>query len=152
MESRFWRLGVAYFALTGLVQGAYAAVAPRYYFEHFPGAGHAWVALDGPYNEHLMRDYGALNLALGVVAVCALLYWSRPLIVTVSLAEIVYALPHVAYHLAHPSRLGATGDQIGAIGGLLVAPVIAVLLLLLARPDRAPRRGHREAEPTPRLP
>ena len=34
------------------------------FYDDFPGLGRSWVAADGPYNEHLVRDVGALNLAL----------------------------------------------------------------------------------------
>jgi hypothetical protein len=112
-------------------------LAPEHYFKHFPGAGHAWVALDGPYNEHLMRDYGALNLALGTVALCALIFASRQLMITAAIAELVYAIPHIAYHLGTHSRLGESGDQIGAIGGLILNAVIGVLLLLYAYNTRS---------------
>jgi hypothetical protein len=139
------RIGLAYFALLNLLLGAYASIAPRYYFEHFPGAGRAWVALDGPYNEHLMRDYGALNLALGVVAACALVFMTRQLIITAALAEIVYAVPHVIYHLAHRSRLGDTSDQVGAIGGLSFGIVIGVVLLLYAANERQPATSQNRA-------
>ncbi len=128
MKSLVPRICLAYFAIQGLLLGMYAVVAPRHYFENFP-AGGKWVALDGPYNEHLMRDYGALNLALGAVAVCALVFASRQLAIAAAVAQIVYAVPHVVYHLAHPSRLGDTTDQFGAIGGLLLNVVVAALLL-----------------------
>jgi hypothetical protein len=107
-------------------------IAPKQYFEHFPGAGHAWVAIDGPYNEHLMRDYGALNLALGAVALCAVIFMTRELILAAGIAIVVYTVPHVVYHFAHPSRIGDTSDQFGAIGGLLFNGVVGLLLVIYA--------------------
>jgi hypothetical protein len=132
------RLGLAYYAAMGLTLGIYASLAPKHYFEHFPGAGHAWVVGDGPYNEHLMRDYGALNLALGVLALCAVAWMTRELIIATAAAEIMYAVPHVIYHLSHPSRLGETSDQFGAIGGLAIGVVIGGLLLFYTRISAAP--------------
>jgi hypothetical protein len=132
MKSWVIRLGVGYFALTNLLFGVWASVAPKNYFESFPGGGRTWVALDGPYNEHLMRDYGALNLGLAAVAICALIFASRPLVIAIAIAEIVYTLPHVVYHLSHSSRLGDTSDQFGAIGGLLFNIVVGVVVLLYA--------------------
>ncbi len=142
MKGLFPRISLAYFALQGLAFGFYAVLAPEHYFEHFPGGGHAWVALDGPYNEHLMRDYGALNLALGAVALCALIFASRELLITSAIAEIVYAIPHITYHVAHPSRIGDTSDQFGAIGGLMLNAILGIALLIYAystRPTRASR-------------
>ncbi len=131
MHSWFARLIVGYFAVMGLMFGLWAAFAPKHYFDNFPGGSFRWVSLDGPYNEHLMRDYGALNLALGALAVCALIWWTKPLILAVAIAEIVYALPHVIYHASHPSRIGDTTDQFGAIGGLAFGIVLAVVLIVL---------------------
>ncbi len=47
--------------------GAWAALAPRSFYDDFPGGGRHWVAVDGPFNEHLVRDVGTLNLALAAV-------------------------------------------------------------------------------------
>ena len=46
--------------------GIYAAFFPRAFYDDFP-FGRRWVAHDGPYNEHLVRDFGAMNLALAAV-------------------------------------------------------------------------------------
>ena len=43
------------------VVGLWAAVAPQSFYDDFPGAGRHWVAVDGPYNEHLVRDVGVLT-------------------------------------------------------------------------------------------
>ena len=37
---------------------------PAAFYDDFPGLGRMWVAPDGPYNQHLVRDVGELNLAL----------------------------------------------------------------------------------------
>jgi hypothetical protein len=138
MRSLLPRLGLAYFAIQGFLFGAYALFAPEHFFEHFPGGGHAWLDLDGPYNEHLVRDFGALNLALGAVALCALVFATRQLMIATAVAELAYAVPHITYHIATHSRIGERSDQIGAIGGLIVSAVIAALLLVRC----ARERGH----------
>ncbi len=138
MRSLLPRLGLAYFAAQGFLFGVYALLAPEHFFEHFPGAGHAWLDLDGPYNEHLVRDFGALNLALGAVAICALVFATRQLMIAAAVAELVYAIPHITYHIATHSRIGESGDQAGAIGGLIVSAVIGALLLSYAYGTRPP--------------
>ena len=55
-----WILAVSAFAL-----GVQAEFTPRAFYDDFP-FGRGWVAMDGRYNEHLIRDFGALNLALVV--------------------------------------------------------------------------------------
>jgi ABC-type dipeptide/oligopeptide/nickel transport system permease component len=91
------------------------------------------VAGDGVYNEHLMRDYGALNLALGTVALCAVIWATRELFIATAIMQIAYAVPHIIYHLANPEKVGDTTDQFGAIGGLSMGVVLAVLLLFYER-------------------
>ena len=133
VNSNLWaRIGVAYLAIGFFALGLWAVIAPKQYFDYFPGAGHAWVAIDGPYNEHLMRDYGALNLALAAVASCALIYMTRELILAAGIMTVVYTVPHVLYHIAHPSRIGDTSDQFGAIGGLLFNGAVGLLLVIYA--------------------
>jgi hypothetical protein len=85
-----------------------------------------------------MRDFGALNLALGVVTVCAAVWLLRPLVIAAALAWIVYPLPHLAYHALNLGHYD-TGDKIGVIAGLVVSPVIAIVLIVASRslPDRA---------------
>jgi hypothetical protein len=127
------RVGLVVLAAQGLLLGAWATVSPRGYFDDFPGLGLQWVAGDGPYNEHLMRDYGALNLALGVFTLCAAIWLTRELAVAAALAWIVYAVPHVVYHVFNREGF-ETGDQIGIIGGLLLQPLVAVVVLIASRP------------------
>ena len=50
-----------------------------------------------------------------------------------ALAWIVYAVPHVAYHFFNRDGFG-TADQIGVIGGLLLQPLVAVVVLIASRP------------------
>ena len=61
------RLSCIALALTGAVVGAWALLVPASFWSDFPGSGLGWVAAAGPYDEHLVRDVGALYLALGVV-------------------------------------------------------------------------------------
>ena len=42
-----------------------------------PGTNHPWVSPDGPFNEHLVRDVGWLNLALALVALIAAVSLAR---------------------------------------------------------------------------
>ena len=88
------------------VVGLWAAVAPQSFYDDFPGAGRHWVAVDGPYNEHLVRDVGVLNLALAAIVVAVLLRPERYLVMVVAAAELVYSTPHFLYHLAHLDIFG----------------------------------------------
>jgi hypothetical protein len=52
--------------------GIWGLLAPRSFFNGFPGAGHHWVSALGAYNEHLLRDYAADELGFAVLLLGAL--------------------------------------------------------------------------------
>ncbi|WP_109639388.1 hypothetical protein [Lentzea atacamensis] len=65
VAARHWMAGVPAY------QGVWAAAFPLSFYNDFPGPGLHWVAALSPYNEHLARKVGALNLALMVLSVWA---------------------------------------------------------------------------------
>lgn len=123
-------------ALASVQIGVWAAVFPRSFYDDFPGGGRSWVSADGPYNEHLVRDFGDLNLALAVVLGVAA--WTVvPLVVrTAAVAYAVYGLPHLVYHLRHLDVYD-TGDKIANVVSLVLALVLAVLGAALLESRRA---------------
>ena len=72
------RLMLWLLAIANLGVGLQAAFTPRSFYDDFP-FGRGWIAMDGPYNEHLVRDVGTLNLALVVLAFAALVVSTRVL-------------------------------------------------------------------------
>jgi hypothetical protein len=118
--------------------GFWASVAPRSFFDEFPGAGRHWVAVDGPFNEHLVRDVGVLNLALMAVVIAALVRPARYLLQVVGGAELIYSLPHFLYHLTHLDPYGTT-DTVGLMSSLGVSVIAPILLLV--RSSRASDRA-----------
>lgn len=89
-------------ALAGasLVVGVWAQFAPLSFFEDFP-IRRGWVATDGPYNEHLVRDVGGLNLALGIVTIAVVLGGDAASRRLAARGWFVYGLAHFVYHLHH---------------------------------------------------
>ena len=142
MTERTWmRIALGYLALVALQIGVWAQFAPRSFYDDFPGLGRAWVSVDGPYNEHLVRDVGGLYLALGVVIVAAMITLARVVVTTASLAVLASGVPHAVYHIAHRDGL-ATGDLAASLPGLvLVATIPVVLLVVLMRSDDRPAIG-----------
>lgn len=140
------RIGLAYLAVGFALIGFWAAFAPRSFFAEFPGGGRHWVAVDGPYNEHLVRDVGELNLALFVVVLAAAITLSLPLVRTALAATLVNGVLHVVYHARHTDPFG-TGDVIGVLGSLALAPVLALVLLVIVRPRRERVDGPAPAAP-----
>ncbi len=131
------RIGLAVLAFPALVIGVWAAFAPRGFYEDFPGLGRMWVAPDGPYNEHLVRDVGELNLALAVVTVIALVALTPILVRAVLAGWIVYSVPHLVYHLRNLDPF-ETDDQVSIIASLALVPVLAIVLLVIDRRAPAP--------------
>jgi hypothetical protein len=127
------RIGLAYLAVNAALLGLWASLAPKSWFENFPGAGHNWIVVDGPYNHHLAGDVGGLFLALAVVTTWAAVSLSTPLVRAAAAAWVVSTVPHVLYHLGHRAGLSST-DFVGVIGGLAFYVVVAVAVWVLAEP------------------
>ncbi|SFO78461.1 hypothetical protein SAMN05660464_1173 [Geodermatophilus dictyosporus] len=145
---------LGWFALFGLGIGLWQAAFPASFHADFPGWGHSWVSPDGPYNEHLVRDVGLGNLAVGTVALVALLTGVVWVARAVGLAVVVLDLPHQLYHQVHVSVLPTTTDQVLQSASLTATSLAAVALLVLtlrlpaAVPPAAPRADSRTPVPT----
>jgi len=126
------RILLAWFAFFGLSSGLWQMVAPESFYADFPGFGRHWVDVDGPYNEHLLRDVAQGNLAFGVVALVALLAGGVWLARATGLAAVVANLPHHAYHQSHLHVLPDATDQVLQSITLGAVSVAAVLLAVLA--------------------
>ena len=128
-ERVFQRAGLLVLGVPGLVVGAWAAFAPRSFFDDFPGFGQQWVAPDGVFNEHLVRDFGELTLALALVALVAVV-WTTPTLVRVAAATtLVSGVPHLVYHLRHLGPIAPDG-RVSSIAALTIGPLVAVALLV----------------------
>jgi alkylhydroperoxidase family enzyme len=130
------------------VVGIWALAAPASWYRDFPGFGRDWLMQMGPYNEHLARDFGGAYLALTALFVVAALAPRASLVRAVPAAFLAFAVPHLAFHVAHAGELPAADDAVNlTVLGLSVALPIAVLALtrkprmrLVAEPGRDGRR------------
>ncbi|MEO1060979.1 MAG: hypothetical protein AAFZ07_06150 [Actinomycetota bacterium] len=129
---RSFRVALGYLIVVSAEIGLWALLAPRSFYDGFPGLGRAWVAVDGPYNEHLVRDVGALNLALAVVLLAAAVRLTRPLVDIAALAAIVWGVPHLTYHVLNTDGLSAS-DLALSLGGLTLFVALPLLLLTVDR-------------------
>jgi len=129
------RGGLGLLALAATVVGGWALAAPRSFYDGFPGGGRSWVSPVGPYNEHLVRDVGELNLALAVLVAAAAVLLERRLVFVALAAYLVNAVPHFIFHVTHMDEL-STGDQVGQTVSLALAVVVPLALLPLARGAR----------------
>ena len=111
------------------------------FYDTFPSAGFGpWVGVDGPFNEHLIRDVGALYLALVGAGVVAALSRRADASIAVGVAWLVFSVPHFTYHLAHLHGL-APLDAVAQ-------PISLALSLVLEHPlVIPPRRRATPSEP-----
>jgi len=127
------RLALGWLALSALQLGAWALFSPQSFYDDFPGMGRSgWISADGPFNEHLIRDFGALNLALAVLLIAAAVRLSRDLITVAAVASLVWGVPHLIYHIANSETLDGL-DNVVSLGGLAVSAVLGIGLLVTAR-------------------
>jgi hypothetical protein len=125
------RVLLALLALSSLALGVYALATPHGFYESFPG-GRGWVVADGPFNEHLIRDFGGLNLALGFLLAVAAVHAGRTIVRTASVSALLFGVPHLVYHLAHLDVYG-TADAVGNAVTLSVAVLAPIAVLAMTR-------------------
>lgn len=132
-------------AVIGLYVGLWAAAAPRSFYDTFPGLGSVWVAVDGPYNEHLVRDVGTLYVGLAAASVVAAASHRADGGRVVGVAWLVFSIPHLTYHLAHLEGFSVR-DVVGQVLALGATVVLAVPLVAPAPPSRKTRpRGRKQS-------
>jgi hypothetical protein len=136
-RARWLVAALASLAGTAMLVGVWAQFFPRGFYTSFPSVGGQWVAVDGPYNEHLVRDVGGLNLALAVVTIVALVHRTAVLVRTAALAWLVYSVPHLVYHSAHLDLYDGA-EIVLMIVSLAIAAVLPAWLFLDADRLTAP--------------
>lgn len=135
------RVALGVLAVSGLAVGVQAGVDPRGFYADFP-FGRGWVAADGPFNEHLVRDFSALNLAVGALAAGALMARSKALSRAAGAAWLLYGVPHLTYHLGHLDVFEGFDlvANVVALSGVVVLAVLA-LTVPVRSPDPVPHVG-----------
>ncbi len=126
------RAGLLFLAVASLMVGPWAQFAPHSFWDGFPGFGRAWVSADGPYNEHLVRDVGGLQLAMVVVLIAAFVRPGVALVRVAALASIVWQAPHLVYHLVHVGDLPTLADRVAQSVGVVFTFAVALMVLVLA--------------------
>ena len=117
-------------AASPVVVAGWGLIAPRSFFDGFPGAGHHWVSPLGAYDEHLLRDFASAELGLAVLLLLAAVYLRRQLVQAALVAWTVASLPHFAYHLTTTAHY-ATADNVASLSTLGLAWLAPLVLLLL---------------------
>lgn len=124
------RAGLWFLTLVTAAVGVTATLLPRGFYDQVP-----WVALNPPYSEHLMRDYGAMNLALALVLVVAAVTMNRLLVRTALGALLLFAVPHLIFHATHSEHVTTTAAAAELVALTIAAALPAALLTLTFHPE-----------------
>jgi hypothetical protein len=137
------RIGLVFLAITIGWLAVWILIAPRGFYDNFPGGSTHWVSALPPYNEHLERDFGAAALGLALLAALAAYWMERRLVQAAGICLLAAGLPHLAYHLTTTEHY-STGDNIASLIGLVLDVVLPLGILYLAS-DGAQRPPARPA-------
>lgn len=126
------RGGLVLLGALHLSWGVPAVLAPRWFFDTFPGLGHAWTAAYPPYNEHLITDLGATFVTLAVLLLAAAWLADRKVTAVVLSGVLVFSALHFAFHLRDHGALTGT-DLVASLAALALGVLIPGALLVLDR-------------------
>ena len=138
------RIALLYLAITTGILAAWILVAPRSFYDDFPGGPAHWVSSLPPYNEHLERDFGAASLGIALLTWLAAYWMDRRVIQAAALTWIAAGLPHLIYHLTTTEHY-STGDNVASMIGLALDVVLPIGILYLAS-EGAQQAATRPAE------
>ncbi len=130
MQRTVTRVLLVVFGLVELPVGLWPLLSPTGFYQDFPGLRHGWVAMDGPFNEHLIRDFGGLTLALSALLIGAAVIGTTPVARLAAVAALLFGAPHFFYHLGHVDHFERV-DQILIIATTGLAAVVPLVLLLI---------------------
>lgn len=142
------RLALIYLVVAIGWLAVWILIAPKGFYDTFPGSGTHWVSALPPYNEHLERDFGAAALGLTVLAGLAAYWMEKRVVQAAAITLLVAGLPHLIYHATTTSHY-STGDNVASLFGLALDVLVPLAVLYLAS-DRAQAsltRGSASGEP-----
>ena len=132
---------LAALAVSAAYPGAWATLAPRSFFDTFPGADRHWTAALPAYSEHLVTDVGAFYLGFALLLAWAAWRPARELVVPVCSAFALFSAIHLAWHSAHLDALG-TVDAVLQTASLTAVFVASLGAAVLAARSRANDAGY----------
>ncbi|MFI0466415.1 hypothetical protein ACH347_20240 [Saccharopolyspora sp. 5N102] len=125
MTVRAWlRAGLIFLTFVHVAVGSWTLLFPHSFYGRVPTVGDY-----PPFNEHLFRDFGAMNIAMAVVLGTGAVLLERTLVYVALTSNLVWAVPHLVFHAAHPSHTAGTL----LVVALVVTATIPVVLLVLTR-------------------
>ena len=120
------RVGLGILAVIQLGTGLWQLVLPESFYRDFPT-----VDLAPPFSEHLMRDFGGANVAIGIIVAVVAVWLEKRYVVLVLLAYLAFSIPHLAFHLGHLHDASAAdvAFQVISLGLAVVLPVVVLALV-----------------------
>ena len=125
------RVALLISTILAVIVGGWAFALPTRFYSSFPGFGLRWISADGPFNEHLIRDVGAMYLALAAASVVGLIRRSRDATVVLGAAWTTFGVLHFGYHAAHLAEMSVT-DAVGNVVTLGLSLLLGIVLLVPA--------------------
>ena len=119
--------------VSGLVEavvGIWPLVSPTGFYQDFPGFRVGWVSTDGAFNEHLLRDFGGLNLGLAALLIGAAVIGTTAVARLAAVSALLVGVPHFRYHLGHVGHFERL-DQVLIVATTALGVVVPLALLLL---------------------
>jgi hypothetical protein len=130
------RTGLVVLAIPSVIIAAWSLASPRGFYDNFPGLGRHWVSALPPFNEHLLRDFGAANVTPAWVWLGPANFGPRPLVQVAVVAFLLGTLPHFIYHLTTTDHY-STSDNIFSLGAFVVELLVAIgVWVSTVRPPR----------------
>jgi hypothetical protein len=144
------RIALLYLTITTAFLAIWILVAPKSFYDDFPGGSAHWVSALPPYNEHLERDFGATSLGIALLTGLAAYWMDRRVIQAAALTWIAAGIPHFVYHLTTTEHY-STGDNVASLIALALQVALPLGILYLVsegvqRPVPRPAEGE-----TPRV-
>ncbi|KDN21434.1 hypothetical protein [Amycolatopsis rifamycinica] len=130
MQRTITRVLLVVFGLAEAVVGIWPLVSPTGFYQDFPAFRTGWVAMDGPFNEHLLRDFGGLNLGLAALLLGAAVIGTTAVARLAAVSALLFGVPHFLYHLGHVAHFERI-DQVLVIGTTGLGVLLPLVVLLL---------------------
>jgi hypothetical protein len=137
------RFSLVMLATVPLSVGFWAFFAPYHFYEIFPIAGRHWISTLGPYNEHLVRDYGANNLGFGVLLTTSAVLLEQRLTQVALVSWLAFAVPHFIFHLTQTHHFQRFDNltQLGSLGFVVVLPIVLLFSISMQQKIRTSHPG-----------
>lgn len=120
------RLGLIVLGVPNLINGLYALLAPRSWFDTFS------VGDVGGYNDHLVRDVGEAFIATSALLLLAAVWMERRAIYVAIAGWLFFNVPHLVNHIFERDTL-SLGNYLGVIAILSFNVGLALILLAITR-------------------